>query len=200
MSSASEERQNRRLARRREKQAVEPLYENSALRDNLDDAQALAVLKWGAEQIASMVRLTAVLPEAEADPVIDSRATAVQRALHWLNTAVAENVPAEDINLDKLWDALGHMVALPAELPSTVEAWWTKINQLPPAPRFAQLHALLQQPDRWSELDANFEFSAAVLPESEPVADVTATPKTRVKTDDPAYSSSKTGRRRPQQF
>ncbi len=198
MSSASAERQNRRLARRREKQAVEPLYENSALRDNLNDGQALAVLKWGAEQIASMVRLTAVLPEAEADPIIDSRATAVQRALHWLNTAVAENVPAEDLDLDKLWDALGHIVALPAELPPTVETWWAKTNELSPAPRFAQLHALIQQPERWSELDASFEFATSASPEPEP--DAATTPKTRVKTDEPAYSGSKTGRRRPQQF
>lgn len=192
MSSAREKRLQRRQGQRREQEAVEPLYENSALRDNLDDAQATSILRWGAEQIGAMVRLTAVLPEEDAAPVVESRATAVQRVIHWLNTAVAEQISPEDIDLRKLWDGLGHLVALPEELPTAVAVWWAKLETLPPAQRFGLLQTLLQQPERWAELTS---APLPAVPEPEPDDD--ATPPTPAT---PAYSGSQTGRRRPQHF
>lgn len=149
------DRQTRRLLRRRNKRAVVPLYENSALRDNLTDEQAESVLAWGAAQIAAMVQFTTQLPDEDATAVIESRATAVRRALHWLNMAVAETVNTADIDLGQLWDALGHVVALPADVPDSVQAWWQALQAQTADQRFQQLQTLFQHPEQWVELTAS---------------------------------------------
>lgn len=201
MSSAREKRLKRRQGQRREQEVVEPLYENSALRDNLDDAQAISILRWGAEQIGAMVRLTAVLPEEEAAPVVKSRATAVQKVIHWLNTAVATRINPEDVDLRQFWDALGHLVALPEELPTAVQEWWTTLQTLPPPQRFAHLQTLLQQPERWAELTSTPPLPTASEPEdSEPEPAADSDHNTPSPPADPAYGGSQTGGRRPQQF
>jgi hypothetical protein len=138
----------RRLLRRREQEAVEPLYENEALRDNLDDEQAQLVLQWGEAQIAELARLSAELTDEEATAVLASRADAVRQALVWLNTAVGQANP-EDIPLEKLWSALSHLIALPADPPPSFATWWQETQQLPTPERFARLHDFLQHPADW---------------------------------------------------
>ena len=84
----SNERRQRRILLRRTQMYAEQLMENSSLRDNLEDEQATQLLDWGLAQIKASAKKTAVLPEEDAQPVLEKDATAVRLIMQGINDLV----------------------------------------------------------------------------------------------------------------
>ena len=84
----SSERRQRRISLRRTQMYAEQLMENSSLRDNLEDEQATQLLDWGLAQIKASAKKTAVLPEEDAQPVLEKDATAVRLIMQGVNDLV----------------------------------------------------------------------------------------------------------------
>lgn len=84
----SNDRRQRRILLRRTQMYAEQLMENSSLRDNLEDEQATQLLDWGLAQIKASAKKTAVLPEDDAQPVLEKDATAVRLIMQGINDLV----------------------------------------------------------------------------------------------------------------
>lgn len=117
----SDDRRNRRILRRRAQMYAEQLMENSSLRDNLDDEQAKQLLDWGLAQVKESAKKTAVLPEDDAQPIMEKEATAVRLIMQGINDLVGSvgQPLAFDIIDDTMTRVLKNLRWLTEEAPST---------------------------------------------------------------------------------
>ncbi len=72
------------LAARR-RLAEEWLLESSSWRKNLDDSQAQRLMNWARRHVHKVVAETAVLPDDEAEAMIDEAVTAVRRLMRQID-------------------------------------------------------------------------------------------------------------------
>ena len=73
------------MIRQRLRPFILPLYEDSRLRAQLQDAQAEQLLGWGAEQLQKTAARTIKLPEEDARPLLEKDATAIQLIITGVN-------------------------------------------------------------------------------------------------------------------
>lgn len=78
-----------RNLRRRERHAAERILDNSALRDSLNDEQAIQLQEWAFDHIAEEVKRTASLPDEDAQAAIEPTIVAVSRVMSALNELIA---------------------------------------------------------------------------------------------------------------
>jgi len=84
----SNDRRQKRIARRRGRKWAEMLLENSSLRDNLNDEQAEELLNWGLAQIKASAAATADLPTDEAEKLMEKNGTAVKLIMQGVNDLI----------------------------------------------------------------------------------------------------------------
>lgn len=94
-----EERQSQnRTLRRRYRRAAERIYENSSLRDELNDEQAKRLLDWGNRYLKKVADKTAELADEDAEIVLDEQTehvSSVMRQVNQLTKSVAAGDPQE---------------------------------------------------------------------------------------------------------
>jgi len=76
-----------------------PLYEDSRLRDQLNDTQAAALLAWAEARLRQTAARTAHLPDEDAAPVLEKEATAVQLILRGANDLLARTGAPPDYDI-----------------------------------------------------------------------------------------------------
>lgn len=112
-----------RKIRQRYRKAAEPLYENSSLRDELDDEQAQKLLDWGSRYLKKMANETAELDEEQAETIMETRAEQVSGVMRQVNRLTRAVTSGEQQELSEHLSALRRkMDALgkPSSLSDTV--------------------------------------------------------------------------------
>lgn len=74
-----------RKVNRRYRRAAERLWENSSLRDELNDDQAKRMLDWGSAYLKDMVEETAGLPDEEAENILQTQTERVSEMMRQVN-------------------------------------------------------------------------------------------------------------------
>lgn len=89
--------------RRRFREYGEPIATSPHLREALTDEQATELMDWGMATLQQFVEETAVLPDEEAHPTLEVKATAVSLIMELVNQLVEEpgRQPNEDIVNDR---------------------------------------------------------------------------------------------------
>lgn len=87
MTSSQSESRN---LRKRERRAAERILDNSALRDSLNDEQAVQLQEWAFDHIAEQVKRTASLPDEDAQAAIEPTLVAVSRVMLAINNLIAQ--------------------------------------------------------------------------------------------------------------
>lgn len=83
MNESGDERMQAQLRR-----AAEQLYEDSRLRDALDDEQAQQLLGWGMRELQRAARRVVALPAAEAAPRLEEQAATLREVIARVNQFV----------------------------------------------------------------------------------------------------------------
>jgi hypothetical protein len=126
------ESENRKV-NRRYRIAAERIWENSSLRDELNDEQAQRLLDWGSDYLKKVANETAELADNDAENILDAqteKVTGLMRQVNRLTKAVTngddqevmEHLKALQGNLDGLLDAAGDSTTNAAQLLALPEA------------------------------------------------------------------------------
>lgn len=84
-----------RKINRRYRKAAESLWENSSLRDELNDDQAQKILNWGNAYLKEVVNNTAELPDQDAANLLETQTERVTGVIRQIN-ALAKVVKTDD--------------------------------------------------------------------------------------------------------
>lgn len=111
----------------RYKRAAERLWENSSLRDDLNDDQAKRLLNWGSDYLKRVANKTAELPDDEAGNLLEVQTDRVGGVLRQVNR-LAEAVRSEDDQqvteqIKVLRENLEDLSGVAADFSTNVEEW-----------------------------------------------------------------------------
>lgn len=129
---AKRESENRKV-NRRYRRAAERIWENSSLRDDLDDDQAKRLLDWGTVYLKNAANETAELPDEDAENLLETKTEQVSGVIRQVNrlTGAVANKDQQQISdhLEDLRHKVDHLTDFPTLTSEVMERWDTAIAE-----------------------------------------------------------------------
>jgi hypothetical protein len=116
-----------RKVNRRYRRAAERIWENSSLRDELDDEQARRLLDWGSIYLKNAASETAELPDEDAENLLQAKTERVSGVIRQVNklTGAVANSDQQEITqrLEALRHSFDHLKDIADPLVKNREEW-----------------------------------------------------------------------------
>ena len=146
-----------RRVRKREKYAAGMILENSALRRQLDDAQAEPLIRWALSRLTAAAQRTASLPDDDAYALLEQRVGQIGGVMRLINHYMAalrapENAEAYDGPpwMDALRQGLASLTpeGLDAQTEAALTAFWRSAPPDSAETAYNRLLHILSRPEK----------------------------------------------------
>lgn len=106
---AKRQSENRKV-NRRYRRAAENIWENSSLRDELNDEQARRLLDWGTVYLKNAASETADLPDEDAENLLESKTQEISGVIRQVNKLTGAAANSDQQEISRRLEALRHSI------------------------------------------------------------------------------------------